>query len=77
MKYTAVKINSHNDGKNYIIDSGLNVGDRIVVQGVNTLKDGMEIKPITEAQYAEKLKKTEQMGADQGDLNKLKKDFGK
>lgn len=77
VKYTAVKINSHNDGKNYIIDSGLNVGDRIVVQGVNTLKDGMEIKPITEAQYAEKLKKTEQMGADQGDLNKLKKDFGK
>jgi len=35
------------------------------------------VKPLTEAQYAEKLKKTAQMGADQGDLNKLKKDFGK
>lgn len=77
VKYTPVTINSHNDGKNYIIDSGLKAGDRIVVNGVSTLKDGMEIKPITEAQYAEKLKKTEQMGADQGDLDKLKKDFGK
>ena len=77
VKYTPVTINPQNDGKTYIITSGLNIGDRFVVNGVSSLQDGMEIKPVTEAQYAEKLKKTEEMGADQGDLSKLKKDFGK
>ena len=77
VKYTPVTINPQNDGKTYIITSGLKIGDRFVVNGVSSLQDGMEIKPVTEAQYAEKLKKTEEMGADQGDLSKLKKDFGK
>ena len=63
VKYTNVTVNPNNDGKNYIIESGLNVGDRIVVKGINSLKDGMQIKPITEAQYTEKLKKTSKMGA--------------
>lgn len=77
VKYTSVTVNANNDGKNYIIDSGLNIGDRIVVSGITSLTDGTEIKPITEAQYQEKLKKTEQLGADQSDISKLKKDFGK
>lgn len=77
VKYTPVTLNTQNDGKNYIITSGLHVGDRFVVNGVTSLQDGMEIKPITEAQYAEKLKKTEQLGEAQGDLGKLKKAFGK
>lgn len=75
VKYTPVTVNANNDGKNYIIESGLSVGDRIVVNGITALTDGQEIKPITEAQYAEKLKKTEQMGADQSDLGKLKEDL--
>lgn len=77
VKYTAVTVNSNNDGKNYIINSGLKAGDRIVVQGISALTDGQKITPITKAQYQEKLKKTEAMGADQSDINKLKKDFGK
>ena len=77
VKYTAVTVDPNDDGQNYIITSGLSVGDRIVVNGISSLQDGMEIKPVTEAQYQEKLKKTEQMGADQSDLSKLKKDFGK
>ncbi len=77
VKYTAVTVNSNNDGKNYIINSGLKAGDRIVVQGISALTDGQKITPITENQYLEKLKKTEAMGADQSDINKLKKDFGK
>ncbi len=77
VKYTAVTVNPNDDGKNFIITSGLSVGDRIVVNGITSLSDGMEIKPITEAQYAEKLKKTEAIGADQDDLSKLKKHFGK
>ena len=70
-------INPNDDGQNYIITSGLNIGDRIVVNGISSLQDGMEIKPITEAQYQEKLKQTEELGAAQGDLSKLKKAFGK
>ena len=77
VKYTPVTVNANNDGKNYIIESGMKVGDKIVVNGISALKDGQDIKPITEAQYQQKLKKTEAMGADQGDLDKLKKDFGK
>ena len=77
VKYTAVTINPNDDGQNYIITSGLNIGDRIVVNGISSLQDGMEIKPITEAQYQEKLKQTEELGAAQGDLSKLKKAFGK
>lgn len=77
VKYTAVTVNPNNDGKNYIITSGLKVGDRIVMNGISALTDGQKITPITEAQYEQKLKKTEEMGADQSDLNKLKKDFGK
>jgi len=76
VKYTEVTVDPNNDGKNYIITNGLHVGDRIVIKGITSLTDGAEIKPLTEAQYAEKLKKTEQLGADQGDLNKLKKTFG-
>ena len=77
VKYTPVEINSQNDGKNYIITSGLHIGDRFVVNGVSSLQDGMEIKPLTEAQYADKLKKTEELSEAQGDLGKLKKAFGK
>lgn len=77
VKYTEVSVDPNNDGQNYIITNGLRVGDRIVVKGITALTDGMQIKPLTESQYEQKLKKTEAMGADQGDLNKLKKDFGK
>lgn len=77
VKYTEVKVDPNNDGKNYIITDGLKIGDRIVVKGITSLADGSEIKPLTEAQYAEKLKKTEELGSAQGDLNKLKKAFGK
>ena len=77
VKYTNVTVNPDNDGKNYIIESGLKVGDRIVVKGITALKDGMQISPITEAQYQEKLKKTSEMGSHQNDLNKLKEDFAK
>ena len=77
VKYSPVTVNPNNDGKNYIIESGLKAGDKIVVSGVTTLKDGMKITPITEAQYQEKLKKTSQMGAHQNDLEKLKEDLTK
>jgi len=75
VSYSEVTIDPNDDGKNYIITSGLKKGDRIVVKGITALTDGMEITPLTEEQYAEKLKKAAAMGADQGDLSKLKEDF--
>ena len=77
VKYSPLTGNPDNDGKSYIIESGLKVGDKIVISGITTLKDGMQITPITEAQYQEKLKKTSKMGAHQNDLNKLKEDLTK
>ncbi|EJW90661.1 multidrug resistance protein, AcrA/AcrE family [gut metagenome] len=41
-----------NDGSTYVVTSGLKVGERIVVDGVNQLKNGMQINPITLAQAA-------------------------
>lgn len=77
VKYTAVEVSPQDDGKTYVITKGLSVGDRVVVAGITSLVDGMEIKPLTEAQYAEKLKKAEELGKAQGDLGELKKAFGK
>lgn len=63
VSYTNIQIADINDGQNYIVTSGLKVGDRIVTQGVTTLKDGMTIKPITEEQAAAKVQKSIDMGA--------------
>jgi len=60
LKHTEVKIFNLNDGKNYIVTSGLNAGDKIVVEGVQNLQDGQKIVPITvaqkEAKYQQALK---------------------
>lgn len=50
-----IKVLSQNDGTNYVVISGLRAGERIVVDGVNQLKNGQKINPITPAQ-AEKNK---------------------
>ena len=76
VKYSPVTINPNNDGKTYIITSGLKAGDIIVVYGVTTLTDGTEIKQLSEAQYEEKLKKAEKLGEAQGDLGEFKKAMG-
>ena len=49
-----------NDGQNYIVVKGLKAGERIVVEGVNQLKTGNVIKPITPAQAEANRKKAEQ-----------------
>ncbi len=45
-----------NDGTYYIVLSGLSNGERIVNEGVSTLKNEMVIKPITAAQSAKNFK---------------------
>jgi membrane fusion protein (multidrug efflux system) len=47
VKYTEIKVLSQNNGQSYIVTEGVKLGDRIVVEGVTRLKDGMEITPIT------------------------------
>lgn len=60
LKNTEVQVFKLNDGKYYYITNGLKAGDRIVIEGVQNLKDGMSITPITpaekEAEYQKALK---------------------
>lgn len=75
VKYSQIEVSDVSDGQNYIVTSGLKAGDRIVVQGIASLTDGMAIKPITEAAAAAKIKKSEEMGAIQGNISAMKKAF--
>lgn len=43
-KATAVTLFPQNNGKEYIVEDGLNVGDTIIAEGAGLLKDGMEVK---------------------------------
>lgn len=65
-KVKAVEIQTlvQNDGKNFVVISGVKAGDRIVVEGVSKLRNDMEIKPITPQQSADQLKKSQKHMAD-------------
>lgn len=53
---TPITISEHNDGKNYIVTSGLTPGQVIAIEGVGTtVKDGVTIKPVDAAQAAQKV----------------------
>lgn len=65
VKYTEITVDPQNDGKNYIVRSGLKVGDKYVTNGITKLSDGMEIKPITPAQYQKKIEESTKLGANQ------------
>ena len=62
VKNTEITVLEQHDGENFVVTGGLKAGDRLVVEGVNQLKDGMEIKPITVAQSeAQRQKSKEHM----------------
>ena len=46
-------------GENLLILENLKAGERIVVEGVQKVRDGMEVKPMTAAQAAEAVKQAE------------------
>ena len=54
VKNTEIAISSLNDGKNYIVTNGLKSGDQIVIEGVQKVRDGQEIVPITPEQQKAK-----------------------
>jgi membrane fusion protein (multidrug efflux system) len=64
VKYTEIKVLSQNDGQHYIVTEGVKIGDCIVVEGVSTLKDGMEITPITAEERKAIEEKSQQHMAD-------------
>ena len=43
-KATPVTLFSQNNGKEYIVEQGLNVGDTIIAEGAGLLKDGIEVR---------------------------------
>ncbi len=50
---TPITIAPQNDGKNFVVTSGLTEGQRIAVEGVgSTLREGMTIQPVDAAQAA-------------------------
>ena len=53
--YTEITVDPQNDGNNYIVTSGLNIGDKYVTHGITKLSDQMEIVPITPQRYQEKI----------------------
>ena len=55
VQYTEITVDPQNDGNNYIVTSGLNVGDKYVTNGITKLSDQMEIVPITPQRYQEKI----------------------
>ena len=66
VKYTEIKVNPEDDGSNYIVTSGLKVGDRYVSKGITKLTDGMQIQPITEEQYNKKIAEAAELSKQQG-----------
>ena len=50
VKNTEIQVYSLNDGKNFYVTGGLKAGDKVVTEGVQTLKDGQAITPITTAE---------------------------
>lgn len=66
VRYSEITVNPQNDGQNYVVNSGLNVGDRYVSKGISKLTDGEQIKPLTEEQYQKKIDDAANLAKEQG-----------
>ena len=55
VKYTEITVDPQNDGNNYVVTGGLQVGDKYVTNGITKLSDQMEIVPITPERYQQKI----------------------
>ncbi|MCR5817791.1 MAG: efflux RND transporter periplasmic adaptor subunit [Prevotella sp.] len=53
--YTEITVDPQNDGNNYVVTSGLKIGDKYVTNGITKLTDQMDIVPITPERYQEKI----------------------
>lgn len=73
VKYTEITVDPQNDGKTYIVTSGLKVGDKYVTNGLTKLTDGAEIKPITPEQYQKKISDAAELSKGQGTMDGFQK----
>lgn len=64
VKNTEIQVFNLDDGKNYVVTSGLKSGDRLVIEGVGTLREGTQINPVSPEQAAAKLKAMTQPATD-------------
>lgn len=71
VKYSEIKVNPQDDGKNYIVTDGLHVGDRIVMKGITKLTDGMQIKPITVERYNQKIAEAAKLAKSQDNAHEF------
>ncbi len=55
-----IKVLPQNDGQTFVLTSGLEAGETIVVEGVNQLRNGMKINPITPEQAEENVQAAKQ-----------------
>ena len=53
VKTTEITVHPVTDGKNFVVVGGLNAGDKIATEGVQSLRDGATIQPITSAEKEE------------------------
>jgi membrane fusion protein (multidrug efflux system) len=42
---TAIQVNTNTSGHSYVVEEGLKAGDKIVVEGIGNLREGLAIKP--------------------------------
>ena len=42
---TAIQVNANTSGHSYVVEQGLKPGDKIVVEGIGNLREGLTIKP--------------------------------
>ncbi len=54
IKNTEIQVSNLDDGKYYLVTDGLKSGDKVVIEGVQNLKDGQAIKPISPEQQQAK-----------------------
>lgn len=55
VSYTEITVDPQDDGNNFVVTSGLKVGDKYVTNGITKLTDQMEIVPITPERYQQKI----------------------
>ena len=73
VKYTEIKVDPQDDGNNFVVTEGLNVGDKYVTNGITKLSDGMEIVQITPERYQQKIKEQEKAMSASDIVNAMKK----
>ncbi|WP_455591283.1 efflux RND transporter periplasmic adaptor subunit [Bacteroides sp.] len=58
VKMTEITVFNVDNGHDYVVTSGLKAGDKIVLDNASTLKDGQEIKPVSQAEANATFQKT-------------------